>query len=162
MILPETRKALQDVGKGIISEAQYNLATRKANASKELSESLRYWITETKRGITLNLGARAPGNKYAIYADQGRGPGKMPPISKIEAWVKIKPLKLRDLKTGRFQKRTPARMRSVAFLIARKIGREGTEGSKYFTDALKTYEPEIEAIKGVIRSEIRAMIRRPR
>jgi len=162
MILPQTKEALQQVGKSIIAEARYNLATRKANASKDLSESLRYWITETRSGITLNLGARAPGNKYAIYADQGRGPGKMPPLAKIEAWVKIKPLKLRDLKTGRFQKVTPARIRSAAFLIARKIGREGTEGSRFFSDAVKTYQPEIEAVKQTVKQDIKAMLRRPR
>jgi len=37
MILPQTKEALQQVGKSIIAEARYNLATRKANASKDLS-----------------------------------------------------------------------------------------------------------------------------
>jgi hypothetical protein len=162
MILPETREALQEIGKGITAEARYLLDTRKANASKTLREGLRYWITERKFGITLNVGARGPSAKYVIYADKGRGPGKMPPIDKIETWVKIKPVKLRNLKTGKFEKRTPQKIRSVAFLIARKIGREGSEGSDFYSDAIKAWQPEIDAVKGIIKADIKARIRRPR
>lgn len=51
---------------------------------------------------------------HAWFAEKGRRPGKMPPISAIELWVRRK--------AGV----SASESRSVAFLIARAIGRRGT------------------------------------
>lgn len=157
----ETRLVLQDLGKNLVAEARYLLSVRKANASKTLSEGLRYWVDETKDGFVLRFGARGPAAKYAGYSDKGRGPGKMPPIAPIESWIKVKPVKLRD-KRGKFKKRTPAAIRSAAFLIARKIGKEGSKGHFAMTDAINTYRPEIEAVKKAVAKDVRAMLVFPR
>ena len=57
--------------------------------------------------------------KYGDYVDQGigRGPGKQPPVQPLIEWIKFK----------RIPTPTGMSVESFAFLIARKIGREGTD-----------------------------------
>ena len=55
------------------------------------------------------------GNDYIYYLDQGRAPGRFPPIQNIREWVNSK-LGLSG-KEGN----------SVAFLIGRKLANEGSE-----------------------------------
>ena len=57
---------------------------------------------------------------------EGRKPGRQPPSSALEEWVSKK-LKV----SGK-------RLKSVAFLVARKIGREGTQRSK---ETPKQFDP---------------------
>ena len=57
--------------------------------------------------------------KYGDYVDQGIGrrPGKQPPVKPLIDWIKFK----------RIPVPTGMSVESFAFLIARKIGREGTD-----------------------------------
>lgn len=57
--------------------------------------------------------------KYGNYVDQGigRGPGKMPPVKEIIEWLKLK----------RIPVPTSMTIEAFAFIIARKIGKEGTD-----------------------------------
>jgi hypothetical protein len=57
---------------------------------------------------------------HAWWVEYGRGPGKQPPFDKIMPWV------LRHISPP---------TRSVAFLIARKIGREGIRPRRVMTSA---------------------------
>ena len=57
------------------------------------------------------------GNDYAVQLEQGRGAGTFPPIKAIEKWIEDKGVfatVLNDIKLS-----------SLAFLIARKIAKEG-------------------------------------
>lgn len=55
---------------------------------------------------------------FSLNRLEGRKPGKMPPSSALESWVALK-------------LRVPAKeVKRVAFLVARKIGKEGTNRSK--------------------------------
>lgn len=66
---------------------------------------------------------------YAIVMEEGRRPGgKMPPAEPIERWVELK-ARRGDLSLG---ERT---VRSVAFVIRRKIARDGTPAHKFFAKA---------------------------
>lgn len=65
---------------------------------------------------------------YWRYAENGRGPGKMPPKGSLLRWMEWKrilpgPMQLKSGKTV-----IPS-MESLEFLIRRKIGRDGTQGS---------------------------------
>lgn len=60
---------------------------------------------------------------YWWYVENGRKAGKRPPMDKILEWVKIKPILPRP---SNEKLPTP---NQLAFLIARKIGEEGTEGT---------------------------------
>ena len=70
--------------------------------------------------------------EYWKYANYGRGPGKFPPINKIEDWIKRRKIAPYPTKSGRIPTRP-----QLAYLIARKIAREGFEGSGFLEFSLK-------------------------
>ena len=70
---------------------------------------------------------------YGYVVDAGRKPGKMPPTDAIKQWIRQKPLRLRDLKTGSFVRMTESKVNSVAFAIAKKMKEEGTKPTYFFT-----------------------------
>jgi hypothetical protein len=64
-------------------------------------------------------GSQLLGADYIYYLDQGRRPGKFPPISNIRSWIRSK-------------LNIPIEEESAAiFLIGRKISKEGTEIFKH-------------------------------
>lgn len=65
------------------------------------------------------LTARLTGVHYTEYLVDGREPGKQPPIKVIEEWIVDKGIAN--------QIEGQITVSSLAYLIARKIGREGTE-----------------------------------
>lgn len=79
---------------------------------------------------------------YWRYVENGRGPGRFPPIDKIKGWVEIKPVNIHPING-----KTPT-VEQVSFLIARKIANDGTEAHPFFKPAvdelLPVYEVEIE------------------
>lgn len=84
------------------------IRSRIPDVSGESSASLGYRIT----GLDLVIFSS---KKYFTVLETGRKPGKRPPIDVIEEWVKAKPVQPSGIST-----------RSLAFLIARKIGEEGS------------------------------------
>lgn len=62
--------------------------------------------------------------------ETGRKPGKMPPISALELWVR----------------RKFGGDRQAAFLVARAIGRRGTRGAFMFRKAYESEKPKIERL----------------
>lgn len=83
---------------------------------------------------------------YWKYVEYGRRPGKMPPIDAIEQWVKIKPV-VPNAINGRIPD-----TRQLAFLIARKIGREGIEPKNYLRNTM--YSEEVNLIINAIKNNI--------
>jgi len=71
---------------------------------------------------------------YGKYVDAGRKKGKGIPVKPLMAWIKKKPLKIRDLETGAFVKATDARVKSLAFLISRKAKEKGIKPTNFFSD----------------------------
>ena len=61
-------------------------------------------------------------NDYWKYVEYGRKPGKMPPVDSITDWIKIKRI-IPEPINGKIPD-----TKQLAFLIARKIGRDGVEG----------------------------------
>lgn len=59
---------------------------------------------------------------HALYVHEGRSPGKRPPISAILPWV--------ERKLGL----AGSEARSVAFLVARKVGRRGVSATPFLRD----------------------------
>lgn len=80
---------------------------------------------------------------YWKYVENGRRPGKFPPIDKIEKWIKVKPVKPIAVNG-----RTPS-TRQLAFLIARSIATNGIKPGKQFHEAFditwRVYEQRINA-----------------
>ena len=67
--------------------------------------------------------------EYWKYANYGRPPGKMPPVSAIEEWITRRRI-VPEPNTS-----TP-NVTSLAYAIARKIGEEGTIGIKFLEKSL--------------------------
>lgn len=102
--------------------------------SKTLSDSLKYNLMMYASGA-LELGFEAA--EHFNYVEYGRKPGKQPPSGKIAAWIKIKPVKIRDYKTGQFIAKNKTSINNAAYLIARSIGQYGIEPTYFFRDAFK-------------------------
>lgn len=77
------------------------------NATGNLANSVRFDI----RGSILTVYA----DDYIYYGENGRKNGKRPPINVIKQWISDKGIVPTDISVD-----------SLAFLIARKIGQEGT------------------------------------
>lgn len=67
---------------------------------------------------------------YWKYVEYGRRPGKFPPPNKILDWVKIKPVIPRPINGIKPTEK------QLAFLISRKITRDGIEAGNQFKEAL--------------------------
>lgn len=92
--------------------------------------------------------------EYWKYANYGRGPGKFPPLDKIEDWIKRRKISPYPLKSGRIPTRP-----QLAFLIGRKIAEEGFEGSGFLEFSLKQQEDYWEdRISDAISKDIEAEI----
>lgn len=83
------------------------IQSRIPTVTGESAGSLGYRIDV--RGLTIYSS-----KKYFTVLETGRKPGKRPPIDVIEKWIRDKPI-ASDISP-----------RSLAFLIARKIGEEGS------------------------------------
>lgn len=92
---------------------------------------------------------------YAGIIEEGRRPGRRPPVRAIELWVRRK-FRLR-FKEARFQRRVSravgerlgprveAQIRSMAFLIARAIGRRGLKGHHVMARVERELTPRVHA-----------------
>ena len=103
------------------------LTDKGINASYKLLNSVE---TTVKRGddtftVVINL------EPYWYYVENGRKAGRFPPIDKILEWIRIKPITPYSDSRGRLPTEE-----QLAFLIARKIANEGTEGRNVLYETL--------------------------
>lgn len=146
----------------IAQQAEKNLRSNKfnkdSNATGELSESIKVTPVEFMGGV-YSIEIRML--DYWQWVDAGRKPGKQPPISKIIKWIKDKQLRLDDGgTTARGYKRegtliSQSRKKvlmggkkvsildATAYKIARKIGKFGTKGTDFLSDAIDDYKNDL-------------------
>lgn len=85
--------------------------------SKNISQGdLDMAVTIQGDGASVNAAGSLTGAEYWYYLVHGRKPGKQPPIESIQGWLQKKGIVPVDIP-----------QRSLAFLIARKIGKLGTD-----------------------------------
>ena len=122
---PKVAEVLERYGKEFIELYKLNLVQSGRPVSGKLAESLSYHV---------NLGT----NVYAVdislleywkYIENGTRP-HWPPVSAISEWIKVKPVIPRPFENGKLPTES-----QLAFLIARKISRVGTEGINDFQRA---------------------------
>jgi len=116
-----------------------------AVASGTLEKSLKYRLQIKGQNINVSVYAKGKASQYFLARENGRKAGKQPPVDAILEWMRIKPIKLRDKESGKFKKPTEALKRQVAFLIARKIGKQGMKGWHAFDYAMENIWDEYEA-----------------
>lgn len=104
------------------------LTDKGINASYKLLNSVETVVrrNDDEFIVTINL------EDYWIYVENGRGPGRFPPIDKILEWVRVKPVIPYSDSRGRLPTEE-----QLAFLIARKIANEGTEGRKVLYETVE-------------------------
>jgi len=103
------------------------------NSSGKLKESIEAIAKETSKGFSFNIMA----NDYALNVDQGRGQGRYPDIYNLINWIRTKPVRIRDIKTGRFVRSDDYAIRGLAHNISRKIAREGIKPTNFISDAIE-------------------------
>lgn len=133
---------IQPLADKIVELYRKQLETQGINASSTLSKTAKaiVEINGNKLLVSLNL------EPYWKYVEYGRKAGKMPPIDAIAEWIRIKPIVPEPI-NGKVPD-----TRQLAYLIARKIGREGIEGRKPITNIV--YSDAVESIIQDIKNEI--------
>lgn len=89
-------------------------------------------FTLSVRSSEFQITFNAP--EYWKYVNSGRGPGKMPPIDTMVEWIER-----RNITPKAVNGKLPT-IRSLAFLIARSIGKNGVKGNSFYDIALEDFE----------------------
>lgn len=127
--LPHVQAVMEEMAIAIRNEYQDNLIRNDRIASGDLLNNIEYEVTRGDFTYTIYVKMK----DYWYYVENGRKAGKWPPIQNILDWIKIKPVLPRPNAEGKLP--TP---QQLAFLIARKIGEEGTEGTQDLRKATDT------------------------
>lgn len=127
--LPHVQAVMEEMAIAIRNEYQDNLIRNDRIASGDLLNNIEYEITRGDFTYTIYVKMK----DYWYFVENGRKAGKWPPIQNILDWIKIKPVLPRPNAEGKLP--TP---QQLAFLIARKIGEEGTEGTQDLRKATDT------------------------
>jgi len=148
------KKVIQAITRRVIREvapAQL-LKLRRRSVQLDIRYRFRFalgWAIRHRGWHTVEIYNRA---KHAVFVENGRRRGKMPPIKAIETWLRYKSKNVvkSESKMGitvtRRGGRSPMKskqIRSRAFLIARAIGRRGIKPRRVLTH--KSTQAEIRA-----------------
>jgi hypothetical protein len=139
---------LESFGKQVVNRAKANLGRAKGGKTK-LAQSIKFEVQPDADGFVVKfymanygtfLDKGVSGNKkkqsYKNYENQTESSPykyttKQPPANILAKWISKKGLKGRDKKTGRFISH-----KSLAFLIGRKIKRDGIKSLSFFQKPL--------------------------
>jgi len=127
---------IADIVKQSLSEkvylfGRYQRGTTSRVASGKLRDSIGAVVEDNKQGIQViritALGGKRLEDTYAYWLINDRQPsGRFANIGAIKEWIyNKKSFRIRDYKTGQFLPKTEKNVDSVAFVIARSIGRFG-------------------------------------
>jgi hypothetical protein len=128
-------RIIQNWGNELIKQLQNNLLKNKSNASSSLSQSITPTITQPATGYNLSIMMQ----DYWFYVENGRKPtqggGNGQLYKNIYEWIQNKA----DIQSKIISK-SPDRIaatKSLAYVITRKIHREGTKAKPFASPALK-------------------------
>jgi hypothetical protein len=128
-------RIIQNWGNEFIKQLQNNLLKNKSNASSSLSQSITPEITQPATGYNLSIMMQ----DYWFYVENGRKPtqggGNGQLYKNIYEWIQNKA----DIQSKIISK-SPDRIaatKSLAYVITRKIHREGTQAKPFASPALK-------------------------
>tara|TARA_R110002020_G_scaffold55316_2_gene153639 strand:- start:1159 stop:1701 length:543 start_codon:yes stop_codon:yes gene_type:complete len=150
MNVERLEKYLNDWGQEIVNEAQELLKAKKGNT--KLGQSIRFKVMPDNDGFTTNfymedygtfLDKGVSGNKNPIsYSDGNKTKSspykyttKGPPIDILSKWIKRKGIEPKGFGRGR-SKDTGQYISGFAYLISRKIKREGIKSISFFSKPL--------------------------
>lgn len=139
------KEALEAYGQVLEEQYREQIATTGAFASGRLFDSVHHIIEINDTTIDLCLSME----EYWKWVEEGRGPGKFPPLDKIEEWITIKPIAPYPDARGK----VPSN-KQLVFLIGRKIAQEGTEGKHLLDNAIESTQDWMEIIDDAISKDI--------
>ena len=131
----------------MLEQYKGSLARNKINASGNLSNTAQAYgkvegssLGKYEYQVIFDLA------DYWYYVENGRRPGKRPPISAIEQWISDKGLQPHPRANGSIPS-----TKQLAFAISTKIAREGTDmyqlgGTQVLHDAINEQSPVLDAI----------------
>lgn len=122
---PTVYSVIQTIASEFIIEYREEILARSLSQSGYLPDSMQPEVITDDTALYVAIALA----DYWKWVEKGRGPGKQPPLTKIEDWIERTGLAVSTDADGR-----SISVRSLAFLIARKIGREGTEGKHIISD----------------------------
>ena len=145
-----TMKALREFGKFIVTNYKSQLEAEQMN-NGELYRTISYKVSTGTGGWVISVSLA----DYWKYVEYGRRPGKMPPVSAIENWIKVKQIipHSMTLKSG---KTVIPTIPQLSFLIARSIGRRGIAPKPLFQKSFEAAKQQfMQVIKDAITQDIK-------
>jgi hypothetical protein len=130
----EVQKALERFRDHVVSISKRNLTNKQKNSSKKLYNSIQGKVKANPNSFELEFSME----DYGVFQDAGVSgtkkkyntpysyKSKMPPVKAFDKWLVRKGIAPRD--KGKFTSR-----KSLAFLIARSVYRNGIKPSLFFT-----------------------------
>lgn len=158
------REALQKAGLMIVAEAKENLRRNGTNASGFLMSSGKVQKAKDDPD-SVDAGFFSKGSKggYAFYVEHGRRAGGLPPVDEIAQWLRKKHMTRKLSKGTRHAIKSAAAfvgksvgdyITSLAWAIAKKIAKEGTQPHPFFKPAIESTKKDVEKIlKEAIKKE---------
>ena len=125
----KTVKALNNSMELIAKSLKSRLEENFSDASGDLGNSITVSAKKSNNSLEVNISML----DYWEALDKGRKPGKQPPINKIKEWLTY-PNPRAKLGLEGVSNVNIAEVNSLAFLIARKIGKKGTKGNNFASD----------------------------
>ena len=146
------KKCLEEYSMYLLLASRNNMPTY-----YELNDKIKFVMNVNGNFYEIIFNAPA----YWKYANDGRRPGKMPPVNVIADWVRRRNITPYALKNGKLPTED-----QLAFMIARKIGNEGYDGIHFLEksiDEQKSYwDNKIsEAISNDIIAELDSFFNNP-
>lgn len=146
------KKCLEEYSMYLLQASRNNMPTY-----YELKDKIKFVMNVNGNFYEIEFNAPS----YWKYANDGRRPGKMPPVNVIADWVKRRNITPYALKNGKLPTTD-----QLAFMIAKKIGRDGTTGIHFLEksiDEQKAYWDDkiSEAISNDIIAELDSFFNNP-
>ena len=123
-------KLLENCGDQIIDIYRRKLYEGGSNASGQLGNSLRAIVSVNEGVYVLELAL----SSYWKYVENGRQPGKFPPLDVIKQWIQIKPV-IPNIRNGKLPT-----LDQLTFLISRSIARNGIQPKNYLANTIREFE----------------------
>lgn len=129
MKLERTNRVIDNFNEKLGSKAKKKLTNSRASGNLYTTFKLSKSDDEDIPNIEVTM------EDYGDFVDEGRKPGKGVPVEGLRKWVKQKGLVLQN-SNGDSLKMTDSRINSLAYVINRKIKREGIKPTNFLTAPL--------------------------
>lgn len=129
-------RVIQNYGNQLAQQMRINLRKNKTNASSTLDGSISPIVKPKQGGFNLSVEME----DYWQYVENGRAAGKMPPIKNIYQWIQEKRSMQEKIKNAKDRIQAT---KSLAYVIARKIGKKGTRPQPFVQPGLNQVSVDI-------------------